>query len=56
LTLPPSFAYNLGMANEEYVKILKQEVEQWNTWRAEIPEIQPDLSRPDLKADKKKAE
>ncbi len=33
------------MAREEHVAILKQGVEVWNQWRAENPELQPDLSR-----------
>jgi uncharacterized protein YjbI with pentapeptide repeats len=33
------------MAQEEHLAILKQGVEDWNQWRAENPEIQPDLSR-----------
>ena len=31
------------MANQEYVDILKQGVETWNQWRAEHPDIKPDL-------------
>lgn len=33
------------MAREEHVAILKQGVDVWNQWRAENPELQPDLSR-----------
>ncbi len=29
--------------NEEHLKILRQGVKAWNTWREEHPEIQPDL-------------
>src|ERR1035437_6021172 len=36
------------MANPEHLKILKQGVEQWNKWRAEHPEMRPDLSEADL--------
>ncbi len=32
------------MANEDHVKILKQGPRVWNQWRAENPEIKPDLS------------
>lgn len=32
------------MANEEHVKLLKHGVENWNKWREENPDIQPDLS------------
>ena len=32
------------MANPEHLKILKQGVEVWNKWRAENPEVEPDLS------------
>ena len=31
------------MANQEHLKILKQGVEVWNTWREENKEIRPDL-------------
>lgn len=36
------------MANPEHLKILKQGVEVWNRWRAENPEVRPDLSDVDL--------
>ena len=36
------------MANPEHLEILKQGVEQWNKWRKEIPDIDPDLSEADL--------
>ncbi|MGA3316612.1 MAG: toll/interleukin-1 receptor domain-containing protein [Candidatus Korobacteraceae bacterium] len=36
------------MANPEHLKILKQGVEQWNKWRKEHPEVDPDLSGADL--------
>lgn len=36
------------MANNEYLKILKQGIEAWNKWRQENPEIKPDLSWADL--------
>ncbi len=32
------------MADEKYVKILRQGVEAWNTWRGQNPEVAPDLS------------
>ena len=38
------------MANEEHLAILKQGVEAWNAWREENPEIEPDLSRAQLRA------
>jgi hypothetical protein len=31
------------MANPEHVEILKQGVDVWNEWRAENPEILPEL-------------
>ncbi len=40
------------MANEEYLKILKQGVEAWNEWREKNPQITPDLTGANLnKAD-----
>lgn len=36
------------MVNEEYVKLLKRGVEQWNEWRKQHPEIRPDLRGVDL--------
>jgi hypothetical protein len=36
------------MANPEHLEILKQGVEQWNKWREEHPEVDPDLSEADL--------
>jgi hypothetical protein len=36
------------MAKDEHVAILKQGVEAWNAWRAENPDIRPDLSGADL--------
>jgi uncharacterized protein YjbI with pentapeptide repeats len=33
------------MANPEHLDILKQGVETWNEWRAQHPDIEPDLSR-----------
>lgn len=32
------------MANQEHIDILLQGVEDWNQWRADNPEIEPDLS------------
>lgn len=32
-----------GMANPEQVELLQQGSDHWNTWRAENPEIRPDL-------------
>ena len=32
------------MANEEQLALLKQGVKQWNEWREQYPDIQPDLS------------
>lgn len=37
------------MANKEHLKILKQGAYDWNQWRKENPEIQPDLSGVDLR-------
>lgn len=37
------------MANEEHLAILNQDVETWNQWRDENPEIRPDLSGARLK-------
>ena len=36
------------MANPEHLKILKQGVEKWNTWRKTHPIVEPDLSEVDL--------
>jgi len=36
------------MANPEHLKILKQGVEQWNKWREEHPDVEPDLSGANL--------
>lgn len=36
------------MANSEHVEILKQGVDTWNKWRADNPDIIPDLSRANL--------
>ena len=38
------------MANPEHLKILKQGVEAWNSWREEHPEEKPDLTGADLKS------
>jgi hypothetical protein len=37
------------MANPEHLDLLKRGTEVWNQWRQEHPNIQPDLSRADLK-------
>jgi uncharacterized protein YjbI with pentapeptide repeats len=37
-----------GRANKEHVKILKQGVEVWNTWRAANPTLRPDLGEASL--------
>lgn len=37
------------MANEEHLRILKQGVHVWNQWRKVHPEIQPDLSKANLR-------
>jgi hypothetical protein len=37
------------MANEEHIKLLEQGVEVWNRWRAENPDIRPDLRRAGLR-------
>jgi len=36
------------MANDEHVALLKQGVAAWNAWRAENPDIRPDLSEADF--------
>jgi hypothetical protein len=36
------------LGNEEHLKLLKQGVEVWNRWRAENPDVWPDLSGADL--------
>jgi uncharacterized protein YjbI with pentapeptide repeats len=36
------------MANEEHLAILQQGVNEWNKWRKENPEIEPDLSNATL--------
>lgn len=36
------------MANDEHLRILRQGVEVWNTWREENPDIRPDLRAADL--------
>src|SRR5690349_9501247 len=38
-----------GMANDEHVALLKQEVDVWNAWRQENPDIRPDLIEADLR-------
>src|SRR6266566_4027694 len=38
------------MADQERLDMLKQGVESWNTWRSENPNLQPDLSKADLRA------
>lgn len=40
------------MANQEHLAILKQGVNQWNTWRKENPGIKPELSWADLSKDR----
>src|SRR5262249_15117855 len=37
------------MANEEHLAILRQGVEDWNTWREEDPDVQPNLNEADLR-------
>ena len=36
------------MANDEHVAMLKKGVDVWNAWRAENPDIRPDLTGEDL--------
>lgn len=36
------------MPNQKHFEIIKQGVEEWNKWRVENPEIEPDLSDVDL--------
>ncbi len=36
------------MANPEHLAILKQGVEEWNKWRAEHPDVRPNLSKAEL--------
>jgi hypothetical protein len=33
------------MANDEHVALLKQGVAAWNTWRRDIPAVQPNLRK-----------
>lgn len=40
------------MANEEHLKLIKQEVDTWNAWRESNPDTQPDLSQADLRGSK----
>jgi pentapeptide repeat protein len=37
------------MANEEHLKVIQKGVPAWNKWRNEHPEIQPDLSKANLR-------
>jgi uncharacterized protein YjbI with pentapeptide repeats len=37
------------MANEEHLEILKQGARHWNRWREENPDLQPDLSKANLR-------
>ncbi|HYU75152.1 MAG TPA: pentapeptide repeat-containing protein [Ktedonobacteraceae bacterium] len=37
------------MANQEHLDLLRQGVETWNRWRQEHFDIQPDLSKADLR-------
>ena len=36
------------MANPEHLAILKKGAEAWNRWRAQNPEIKPDLNHTNL--------
>jgi hypothetical protein len=36
------------MANDEHVAMLKKGVDAWNAWRAENPDIRPDLGEANL--------
>jgi len=36
------------MANQEYLDVLEQGVDEWNKWREENPEIRPDLHKANL--------
>jgi TIR domain/Pentapeptide repeats (8 copies) len=36
------------MANKKHLKILKQGAEAWNNWRAENPDVEPELREADL--------
>src|SRR4051812_38029057 len=38
----------LAMANKEQLEILKRDVDEWNDWRADHPDVRPDLSGMDL--------
>jgi len=40
------------MANEEHLKLIQQEINDWNAWREKNPEIHPDLSEADLRGAK----
>ncbi len=33
-----------AMANQEHLDILKQDVQAWNQWRREHPDIRPNLN------------
>src|SRR5204863_2676265 len=37
-----------SMADTQQVERLKRSIPEWNQWRKEHPEVQPDLSRADL--------
>ena len=38
------------MANKEHVDLLKKSVKNWNSWRKQNPEIQPNLENADLRS------
>jgi hypothetical protein len=40
------------MANDEHLKILREGVTAWNTWRAENPDAIPDLQDANLTGQK----
>ena len=37
------------MANQNHLAVLKKGVAAWNNWREKNPEIQPDLSKANLR-------
>jgi uncharacterized protein YjbI with pentapeptide repeats len=37
------------MANLEHVEVLRTDVDEWNEWRSEQPDLQPDLCAADLR-------
>ena len=44
-----SLLQSSGMASEEHLRILKQGIDEWNSWRKENEVIEPDFSDADLR-------